>query len=715
MGPLTSRATAGETHPLTSAAQLLLGTGFGRILTLVILLAIGCAFSPFLRALCRPVWRLVTGGLIFTEMSPWHSTWLRPAPERPEARPNFRGESYPITSWGRMAGWQRMLIRWACVVYVVAYIRWPLMTFIVSIVVGVTIVVLRILREVAEWAHDRTVGIFAQGAAIVLDRKDDPLTWIAVPRLRLSWVPIVVTPHIVDMFSRWPSMQHRVISLFRLMPWIDRLAIPILGIPLEDDEARILVQLDAKVTNKAVVQEVGRLGTARLPDGPWESVHHESKLLLEFKHPKRPPTHCDYSADVFNAYPVDEVPIGQRAGGSWATLPLKKLTPHGLMSATTGWCKTSTANVYVAHTAGNGGKVFINDPKRVGYTHFNKLENVVIRVTAEGWAETLDIFITEMERRYALIERFPQMKENPELYFQPWFLVNDERGSYISDLRDWAKRQGEKGMPLPLRHEKKILWQGRAAAMYEADLAQQGNLNVFIDSDGRDQRMWRIASGPQSVSAWRMLFSGVAKMRLGMRKGRAVLGIGVDTVEEIQLAQLPDSEARAFAEVGTQVAERENKARIERIAELLEGEDKDTDALPSTGETAANVRPADADSGTSERGSKDDQEKPRRIVPGQRAATPESVTEEMSDDGQPSQDETPDNVLDLRDSASPEPAVIVGIKAASDLLGMEEAAFTKARQRRPIPGEFRTGIQPSWPELELREWRSQAPRAGGAA
>lgn len=720
MGTLTSSPPAGggttqEQHPALFVAHLMLGTTPGLIATGVLVIAIAALFSPPIRVVVRPFWRLVTGGLLFAEMSPWHSTWLRPAPDRPEARPNFRGESYPHTTWGRMPGWKRMGIRWAVAGYVAVLVVWPWPTMGASAAIGLGIVVARLVREVHEWAHGRTVGVFAAGAAALLRREDDdPLTWIAIPRVRLYWSPIVVTPRIVDALGAFPRLQARAGRFCRRVAWLDRLAVPTLRVPLDDDDARVLVALDAAVTAKNVVQDVGRIGAARIPDGPWEHIYHERDLTLEFVHPLSPPAHVDYTEEVFHAYPVDEIPIGQRAGAIWVTIPIKKLTPHGVMSATTGWCKTSTANVYIAHTAGNGGMVYINDPKRVGYTHFAGLPNIIIRTTPEGWATTNADVLAEMERRYELIERFPEIKENPELYFQPIFLVNDERGSYVADLREWAKQQGEKGLPLALRQEKKALWQGRAAAIYIFDCAQQANGTVFIDTDGRDQRMWRIASGPQSRSAWFMMFPGLAKLRTAMRKGRAVIGIGVDSVEEIQLAQITDDAARGFAAVGVGVADHENQLRAQRLAALVEGGTDTPAPATSPGETAPGVRPESPDTRTQGDDANNGASAIRNVVPGQRRDNGQDSDPEMSEDT--SGDAR--RVVDIRELeamvALSEPRVIVGLEDAATLLGMKRDAFEKARRRRPIEGEFRTGDRPSWTELDLREWRNQAPRAGGA-
>src|SRR5262249_13014968 len=143
------------------------------------------------------------------------------------------------------------------------------------------------------------------------------------------------------------------------------------------------------------------------------------------------------------------------------------------------------------------------------------------------------------------------------------------RGSYVSEVKAWWRGQGGKGPAPVFRTEKLNLWQSRAAAMYKLDAAQQANLDVFLESDGRDQRMARGAAGPQTQTCWIMLFPGIAKVKVMMKKGRAMLGIGPDNVEEVQLAQVSIEDARAFAEAGSAIAEKENTEREKRLAALV--------------------------------------------------------------------------------------------------------------------------------------------------
>jgi hypothetical protein len=61
-------------------------------------------------------------------------------------------------------------------------------------------------------------------------------------------------------------------------------------------------------------------------------------------------------------------------------------------------------------------------------------------------------------------------------------------------------------------------------------------------------------------------------------------------------------------------------------------------------------------------------------------------------------------------------AELVGLAAAAGHLGMREAAFRKARQRRPIEGETRAPDgRPAWPPEVLTAWREARPSAAAGA
>src|SRR3954469_9932805 len=93
--PHPSHTPAGHEHPVLAVLHVLFATTPGRVLLLAAVLGLLALFSGHCRRVLGPVWRAATGGLIFETPGPWDATWLYAAPERPEARPNFRGERYP--------------------------------------------------------------------------------------------------------------------------------------------------------------------------------------------------------------------------------------------------------------------------------------------------------------------------------------------------------------------------------------------------------------------------------------------------------------------------------------------------------------------------------------------------------------------------------------------------------------------------------------------
>ncbi|GAB1695162.1 hypothetical protein [Krasilnikovia sp. M28-CT-15] len=692
--------------PAVAALTWLFTTTGGHWLLLGIVLGSLALFWPPARLVLGPIWRLLTGGLVFERPGPWDSTWLYRAPDRPEARPNFRGERFPRTRWGRMPGYQRMAVRWAAAGYLWAVVAYPTITLSATAAGFVALVVHRVVRVVQDWGLRRAAGLLAAGAAGLLGYGDrDPATWIAVPRLRWTLLPVAVAPRLLRTVRRLPRIGDRLEHV------LGALAVPVLRVPLDADNATVRVKLDAELTNKAVIQEVADLARARLPEGPWEASHRHRELVIELTHPKRPPAQVWYDAAANQAYPVDAVPIGQSVGGQWEVLPLKALTPHCVVSASTGWGKTTVANVYVAHTAGNGARLLLNDPKRIGYLRaFGGLPNISIKTTVEGWVQHVDEFNREMQRRYEIIERHPEIADNPEDYFQPWCMLTDERGSFVSEIRSWWKENGEKGtVAPPLRQEKLNLWQARAAAMYLIDLAQQANLDVFLDSDGRDQRMARIAAGPQTRSSWMMLFPGIAKIRNLSKKGRAVLGIGPDDIKEVQLAQVSAEDARAFAAAGAAIAEKENKKREQRLAALMGTSVPGGSSVGLPGQTSRSVPGQRRDGQTADADAENGSAAPFSIISGE--------GDKSAGDGPAANlsvvpENSADEAMSMTDSADP---LIVGLQNAANVLEMNLGAFEKGRKRRPIPGETRRGTQPAWTVRDLQEWRSQAPRAGRPA
>src|SRR5262249_53724723 len=155
-------------------------------------------------------------------------------------------------------------------------------------------------------------------------------------------------------------------------------------------------------------------------------------------------------------------------------------------------------------------------------------------------------------------------------------------------------------------------------------------------------------------------------------------------------------DARAFAEAGSAIAEKENTEREKRLAALVGASVPAAGPTGSPGEITEGVPGQRRDGQTREIGQLNDTD----TVSG-------DVDKSAGESARP-------NLSVVRDEAGngtdngPENGLIVGLQAGADFLGINRDTFEKARQRRAINGEVRRGTQPAWTELDLREWRAQA-------
>lgn len=248
--------------------------------------------------------------------------------------------------------------------------------------------------------------------------------------------------------------------------------------------------------------------------------------------------------------PIDMVPYGVGKDGKWLHADLTGTTPHVLISAPTGWGKTSFISIFVAWIAGRGGTVDICDPKRIGYLDtFSNIPNVRIRTSIETMTDAIMTFRDDMLERYRLREEQGANIEDREQY-PVRLLVMDEMGSLIAMMKqyyDEIKERGDPKNPPWLSAIMMILWQGRYAGFHVITGAQQANAQVLINSDARDQYGLKIAAGPTSHNAWGMMFGpGTPTVNPGQGKGRAVAGVGPE-LQPVQLAVIDPEQARALA------------------------------------------------------------------------------------------------------------------------------------------------------------------------
>lgn len=656
------------------------------------------------------VWRFAVGLPVMHKRGGFDSRWWMDAPPQTDRMVATTHVSVPRTWWGRMAGYKRMTLRWLGLAMAWVIYTAPIASAVVVGIIAAAAGSVKSVRAVVARFHREVVGRWTAAAAKELGWDDVPATeWVELPAVRVVWDPIEWPERFSSWAARWP----------RAWSLLNKLRRPVVHIPLEDDDARIVVHHPDTFAGDPVRQtRVKDLVTNRTA-GEWAGEWAHEQLAVIFRHPTRLPSDVLYDVDEVARYGVTEVPIGKGRDRGWETIKLKDLTPHVVVAASTGWGKTVTLNVICAHVLSRGARVTILDPKRIGFvTAFRDHPQVSLRTNVDSQVGGIAEFLAEMERRYVLIEQYPHIKDDPELYFQPYFLVEDEKGSLTAAIRAWWKKQGEKGTPQPILDQKVILWQARAAGMHVITAAQQANLDVFIDSDGRDQYMYRIASGPQTRSSWTMLFPGTAKMRVAVKKGRAVIGEGPNHVKEVQLARITEREAAAIAMAGVDIARKENEQRAIRIAELI-GESEEAShpagGVGVPGETVVDVPGQRVPGGTGD----DEADAAARA-----ARPPLTLITEGGDDraeSSTSSDDLPaDDGSNVRSNngtggtaeAQEDSDDVVGLEAGAALLGMSPEAFRKARQRRAIPGETRRGAAPSWTRSGLVEWHSQRPIAG---
>lgn len=467
-----------------------------------------------------------------------------------------------------------------------------------------------------------------------------------------------------------------------------------------------------------------------LPMGAWTARNDHRNLRILFERTKLMPTDVVMTRGDFEPHPFHTIPIGvevTRKGRARPVLiPLKAKTPMVSVAASTGWGKTTIANVMSAHLLYHGAYGILLDPKMIGYVDAYRGASpyLEIRTTLPGWIDGIERVLDEMNRRYRLMEEcadrvqslgLPKMTEHAEMYFQPLFLMEDEKGSLTVAIADWFKQEGGpdgkpgRGTAPTFSHQQQILWRGRAAAVHVFTLAQQNNARVFLNTDMRDQYMFRILAGPQGRQSWDMTFPGARRRAIRRMKGRAMYGVGPEGVREVQLGRISDAEARGCAVHGIGVAEKENQVRAELLALATGRPVWEVSPLPfwvgRPGQTAAPV-PGQAP----ERDVSTPAPTPALSVV-KNASTRDSVADLGEFDDDDLNGEFDDEFTSSRDDAETED-LIVGEAAAAEYLGITLAAFAKRRKRArngecpPINGEIRVGRSPAWSPLELTEWNN---------
>lgn len=250
--------------------------------------------------------------------------------------------------------------------------------------------------------------------------------------------------------------------------------------------------------------------------------------------------------------PVDMVPYGVGTDGKWLHADLTGTTPHVLISAPTGWGKTSFMSIFAAWVSSRGGTVDICDPKMIGFEVFEGVPNIQIHTEIEDMAETITAFRKEVQERYRARKAGANINDRERYPLR--LLILDEMGTLVVMLKRYydreIKQRGDPSEPPWFEDVLIGLWQGRAAGCHIITGAQQANAQVLISSDARDQYGLKIAAGPQSHNAWAMLYGPSTRpISPGEKKGRAIAGIGAQ-LQTVQLAMINPDQARELALAG---------------------------------------------------------------------------------------------------------------------------------------------------------------------
>lgn len=287
--------------------------------------------------------------------------------------------------------------------------------------------------------------------------------------------------------------------------------------------------------------------------GDWAPAHrHRSHQLRYVRLAPVPvlPAHADYP-DRPEAQ-GHLVPLAVTAEGTTVYANLARKTPHVLVSATTGWGKSSLLRLFAAHVAGHGGLVDVIDPKRGdSMPEFEGLENVRSWTEPEDFARVIHDYREEVDARYKIKKQTRVRELNAHAYPRR-LLVLEEMGTLVEMLSSEWEEQGKKGRPAASRDIMRILWQGRAANMHVITAAQQANAEVLIKSDARDQYALKIAAGPQSVSSWTMMFGAAHHLGDPTKEpelGHAFVGVG-PRITPVLLYEMDPGVARELAARG---------------------------------------------------------------------------------------------------------------------------------------------------------------------
>ncbi len=525
------------------------------------------------------------------------ATWFRHG-TTPVDGAHLRGQ------WSYRPGWQRMLIRWAVVTALVAFmvgqVVSPWLTTTLTVVGGGVLLVWRVRcaeRESEARRHLRDVvapvwevvapylkldpdtspeGYLSVPADIeepdaqvelVLPRGwdadeanqariDGVMHRLVHPRLVADWQPMlrratwrleVMSEHVEQNIQ---PMYETLAKLLGLDP--NRRGDWLIELP-EDfeaaDETRVRIHLPSGVhltgTKQQSIDATVRRYLGRNLQADWSNPQ-----VISYTKKGTPPEVVRYEG---HDDPAGVLKLGKDGSGKWVETELQNETPHGFVTAPTRYGKSTTLSVPAAHIRSKGGLASMVDPKRGSFeTTFEKVPTVRVHKSHKSMGWALEEFFLSMVGVEIAREQGANIDDFPER-----ILVIDELGSLMRSLSNNHKlrkaRKEVDGDP-PFRNQfDQIAMRGGANKHYLAVGAHQPRRDLFGGTEIRAQFGWKIMLGRYDHSVWTTTFGYAKRLAWnGHKKGRGVIGFGQheDDISECQVVYLEPAEIIELANSG---------------------------------------------------------------------------------------------------------------------------------------------------------------------
>jgi hypothetical protein len=409
---------------------------------------------------------------------------------------------------------------------------------------------------------------------------------------------------------------------------------------------------------EAVARIVGqRLG------GEWTTRVSRSPLLLIASHPPEPPALVRFAevADLIRAKgSIDRILIGLGTGAAPVWLDFSDEIAHLGVSVGTGGGKSSFLRLIAAQLAYWGCADFpVIDSKLVSLDGMEALPGLRIYRTVEEQWDAIGGQVEDMEDRYQRL-----LADRSAAFPVTAMLLEEQNDAAIEWRSYWNQAKGSKDPATPPVYSDitKYMIKGRQVRKRVIGVYQMLSHNAC---GGIDASVMRSSYGAKALSRyshqqWDSLTGIRPRVASSAIPGRWVVVLG-NHVRHVQVPFGTAEELCAFAlsspHRGTPPSPRLASARPQ------------AEAMPPRG-TLHLVRGGGG---------------------GNTIGSPESTEPENG---------TGD---------------IVGRQAAATFLGMNPETFRKARQNRPITGEYRLADgRPAWPRESLTRWRAESgKRAGG--